>query len=180
MRCTKTKHRLFVLCAGYCGFAGIALADTLPPIWFPATGTTVTTITSWADQSSGVGFYTLTLPFEFSFLGNDYTSAILSSNGSIYFSPPSTTPPTTPQPQASPTLFTQGAWPRIAPAWYDIQDISGSGSVLVDMLSDRVVITFQDVASYALPGGPAPSDLATFQVSLDRDGSIIFAYQGLN
>jgi hypothetical protein len=177
MRFTKAKHRLFVLCTVCCGFTGIGLADTLPPIWFPATGTA---ITSWDDQALGVGFYTLSIPFGFNFLGNDYTSAILSSNGLIYFSPPSTTPPTTPQPQASPSGFTQGVWPLIAPAWYNIQDISGSGSVLVDTMSDRVVITFEQVSSYALPGGAAPSDLATFQVSLDRDGSIIFAYQALN
>jgi len=176
MRFTRTKHRLFVLCAGCWGFAGIALANTLPPIWFPAEGTP---ITSWNDQANGVGFYTLNFPFEFNFLGSDYTSAILSSDGSIYFSPPSTAPPTTPQPQASPNLFTQGAWPRIAPAWYDIQDIDGSGSVFVDTLSNQVVITFMDVGSYT-PGPVVPSDLATFQVSLDSDGSVIFAYQALN
>ncbi len=182
-----TKHRLFVLCAGFCGFAGISQASTLPPIWFPAAGTP---ITSWNDEVSGVGLYTLNFPFQFSFLGTNYTSATLSSNGSIYFSPPSTAPPTTPQPQASASLFTQGAWPRIAPAWYDIQDIDGSGSMLgsivtnqvfVDTLPDRVVITFLNVASYVPPVGPVvASDLATFQVSLDSDGSIIFAYQQLN
>jgi hypothetical protein len=178
MHFIKTKHRLFVLFAGCWGFAGIALANTLPPVWFPATGTP---ITSWSDEASGVGFYTLNFPFQFNFLGVNYTSATLSSNGSIYFSPQSTPPPTTPQLQASASLFTQGAWPRIAPAWYDIQDIDGSGSVFVETLSNQVVITFEDVASYVPPAGPVlASDLATFQVILNSDGSIIFAYQALN
>jgi hypothetical protein len=179
MRFRKTKHRFFVLIAGCCGFAGTALANTLPPIWFQPTGSP---ITSWNDVSNGVGFYTLSFPFQFNFLGINYTSATLASNGAIYFSPPPTLPPTIPQPQASPDLFRQGAWPTIAPAWYGIQDIDGSGSVFVNTLADREVISFMGVASCAPPVcAPAPaSDLATFQVSLDSDGSVIFAYQALN
>jgi hypothetical protein len=162
-------------------FLGAGLADTLPPIWMPATGTA---ITSWNDVTDGNGFYTLSLPFEFNFLGNSYTSATLASNGLIYFSPPSVNPPTTPQPQPYPnpgSLFTQGSWPLIAPAWYDIQAISGSGSILVDTMQNQVVITYLDVASYVPPSGPVPaSDLATFQVTLDSNGTIIFAYSALN
>jgi hypothetical protein len=178
MRFTKTKHRLFVLCAGCWGFAGIVSASTLPPIWFPAEGTQ---ITSWSDETNGVGLYTLNFPFQFKFLGINYTSATLSSNGSIYFSP-SGAPAVNPQPQASSSLFLQGAWPRIAPAWYDIQDIDGSGSVYLNLLPNQVLVTFMNVASCAPPVcAPAPaSDLATFQVSLNSDGSIIFGYQALN
>jgi hypothetical protein len=184
MSSTWTKRKLFVLCAGCWGFAGIALADTLPPVWFPATGTAVT---SWSNEASGVGFYTFSIPFQFNFLGTNYTSATLSSNGLIYFSPPGVS--ITPQPQASSSGFRQGAWPLIAPAWYDIQDIDGAGSLLgttvtnqvfVDALSNQVVITFQAVASIGPPVPLVASDLATFQVSLDSDGSIIFAYKALN
>jgi len=87
-----------------------------------------------------------------------------------------------PAEQASSSQFYQGYWPLIAPAWYDIQAIApGGGSVYVNTSSSRVVITFQNVASYVPPSGPVVgSDLATFQVSLDSDGSIIFAYETLN
>jgi hypothetical protein len=180
MRFTRTKHRLFVLCAGFCGFTGIALANTLPPIWFPTAA--ATQITSWTDVTNGVGLYQLpTFSFQFNFLGINYTSATLSSNGLIYLDTPATapTPPAAPQAQPTASLFLQQPWPSIAPAWYGIQDIDQTGeSVLVQELSNQVVITFMSVGSY--PGPVAPSDAATFQVSLDSDGSIIFAYQNLN
>ncbi len=177
----RAKFGHFVWLIWGMGFLGTGLADTLPPIWMPATGTP---ITSWNDVTNGIGFSTLSLPFEFNFLGNTYTSATLASNGLIYFSPPSVDPPTTPQPQPYPnpgSLFTQGSWPLIAPAWYDIQAISGSGSILVDTLQNQVVITYLDVASYVPPVGSVPSsDLATFQVTLDSNGTIVFGYSALN
>lgn len=179
MRFTRTKHRLFVFCAACWGFTGIALADTLPPVWFPATGSPIAS-TSWTDVTEGVGLYPLNFLFGFNFLGVDYTSATLSSNGLIYFAPP--TASITPQAQASSSAFEQGAWPLIAPAWYDIQDIDGAGSVYVNSLANQMVITFMGVASCSPPVcAPAPaSDLATFQVTLNSDGSIVFAYQTLN
>ncbi len=173
----KTKHRLFVLCAAFCGFTGIASASTLPPIWFPTAA--ATQITSWTDVTNGVGLYQLpTFSFQFNFLGVNYTSATLSSNGLIYLDTPATAP-TAPQAQPTASLFLQQPWPSIAPAWYGIQDIDQTGeSVLVQELSNQVVITFMSVGSY--PGPVVPSDAATFQVSLDSDGSVIFAYQNLN
>jgi hypothetical protein len=175
MRFTRTKHRLFVFCAGCWAFAGIALADSLPPIWFqPPMGTALPS-TSWTNVTNGVGFYSLP-NFDFNFLGVNYTSATLSSNGSIYLGPQ----PATPQPQGSPNVFLQGQ-PRIAPAWYDIQDIDGAGSVYVNTLANQLVITFMGVASCTSPVcAPPASDLATFQVILNNDGSIIFAYEVFN
>jgi len=190
MRFTRTKHRLFVLCASCCGFTGIALADTLPPVWIPAAGTP---ITAWDTEVSGTGLKTVYFPagYEFTLFGVSYDSAIVSSNGSIYFIPngePSPPLPATPQPTASVNQFLQGL-PRVAPAWYNTQAIDGTGTVLYEMLPGEAVFTFEDIASYLAPPGQsvAASNLATFQVTLSidnnavhTDGSVTFAYDALN
>lgn len=162
-----------VLLPGIAGFAG---ADTLPPVWEPV-GTTA--ITSWNSINDGVGLATINFPSDFVFplFGEDYTSVTISSNGSIYFD----SAPSSAQPQASVSGFLQGM-PRIAPAWYDTNAISGSGSILENVLSGQIVFTWENVSSYAPAPGQSvpPSDLATFQVTLDSDGDVIFAYQALN
>jgi hypothetical protein len=189
MRFTRTKHRLFVFCAGCWGFTGIALADSLPPVWIPAAGTP---ITSWDSEVSGTGLETVYFPagYEFTLSGVSYDSAIVSSNGAIYFIPngePTPPLPATPQPTASVSQFLQGL-PRIAPAWYNTQ-IDGTGTVLSEMLPGQAVFTFENISSYMAPPGQsvAPSNLATFQVTLSidnnpihTDGSVTFAYDALN
>ena len=178
MRFTKTKFRVFVLCAAALGFAGIALADSLPPIWSPAAGTP---ITSWDSEVSGTGLKTVYFPagFTFTLFGQSYASAIVASNGSIYFSPNAVPP--SPQPTASVNQFLQGL-PRIAPAWYNTQAIDGTGTVLFEMLPGQAVFTFENIASYLAPPGQSidPSNLATFQVTLSISGSVTFAYDAFN
>jgi hypothetical protein len=190
MRFTKAKSRLFVFCAGCWGFAGIALADSLPPVWIPAAGTP---ITSWDSEVSGTGLKTIYFPtgFEFTLYGVSYNSAVVSSNGSIYFIPngePSPPLPATPQPVAATSQFLQGL-PRIAPAWYNTQAIDGTGTILYEMLPGQAVFTFENIASYIAPPGQsvAPSNLATFQLTLSidnnavhTDGSVTFAYDAFN
>ena len=105
----------------------------------------------------------------------DYDSLYLSMNGSLYFG----ASPGNLQPQASVSLLTQGL-PRIAPAWYGV-DLSESGQVYVDLTSTQAIITWSNVASFTPLSGTVPaSNLATFQVTLDQDGTVIFAYQALN
>ncbi len=194
MRFPKTKHRLFVLCAGCWGFAGIVLADSLPPVWIPAAGTP---ITSWDSEVSGTGLKTVYFPagFEFTLYGVSYDSAIVASNGSIYFIPngePSPPLPATPQQTASSdqsvNQFLQGL-PRIAPAWYNTQAIDGTGTILFEMLPGQAVFTYENIASYLAPPGQtvAASNLATFQVTLSidnnavhTDGTVTFAYDAFN
>jgi hypothetical protein len=176
----KTKFRLFVLAAAAFVAPALGLAGTLPPIWIPATGSP---ITSWDTESSGTGLKTIyfTGGFEFPLFGNNYSSVTVASNGTLYFGATVTNPAST-QPPASTTQFVQSNLPQIAPAWYNTQAIDGSGSILVDMLTDKVVITYNQIASCVPPACPTipPSDLATFQVTLDSDGSVIFAYSQLN
>lgn len=178
-----TKHSLFVLCAACSAFTGTALADSLPPFWIPAAGTP---ITSWDSEVSGTGLKTVYFPtgFTFTLFGQSYASVIVSSNGSIYFSPNGVPP--SPQPTASVSQFLQGL-PRIAPAWYNTQAIDGTGTVLFEMLPGQAVFTFENIASYlAAPGeSVARSNLATFQVALSIDntntaGSVTFSYEAFN
>jgi hypothetical protein len=156
-------------------FAGSAAASALPPIWIPAVGTP---ITSWDSQSSGVGLKTVYFPstFTFSLFGETYTSVTVSSNGSLYFD---STPAAT-QPQATVPLLLQGL-PRIAAAWYSTDVIDGNGAVYYNMVAGQAVFTFDDVAGAPPPQQSAPpSSLATFQLILDSDGTIILAYDSLN
>lgn len=157
-------------------FAHLACASTLPPIWNSAVGTP---ITSWDSGNADDGLKTVYFPnsFVFPFAGENYTSATVSSNGSIYFGGV----PGSSQPQATVSELLQGL-PRVAPAWYNVDAINGNGSILVNLLSNQAVFTFENVASYLPPAGQTvpSSNLATFQVVLDSDGSVIFAYQQLN
>jgi hypothetical protein len=52
----------------------------------------------------------------------------------------------------------------------------------MNSLPGQVVITFDNVASYIPQAGQSvpAQDLATFQVILDSNGTVIFAYQALN
>jgi hypothetical protein len=154
------------------GFARLAVADSIPPIWTSSFGSA---ITSWDSIDAGGGWTTIDLGFEFPLFGVDYTSAILSSNGSIYFGGS----PGNSEPQASASGLYQPGYATIAPAWYntDVIGATGTGSILVNKTADRVVITFDGVAPDA---APVPQNLATFQVTLDSDGTVIFAYEALN
>jgi hypothetical protein len=167
----------FRLVLGILGFAGLCFADSIPPIWIPAVGTP---ITSWNSGNADDGLATIYFPstFVFPLFGEDYTSATVSSNGTLYFGGAPANAPF----QATVSGLTQGGYATIAPAWYNNDAIDGNGSILVNMLPGQVVITFDNVASYApQPGQSVPSqNLATFQVTLDSDGTVIFAYQALN
>lgn len=174
MSFAAAKFRLAVMIFG---FAGLCVADSIPPIWQSAVGTP---ITSWNSIDAGGGLTTIDLGFEFPLFGVDYTSATLSSNGALYFGGA----PGNSEPQASASGLYQPGYATIAPAWYntDIIGSTGTGSILVNNTANQVTITFDGVASYAPLKGQSVSspNLATFQVTLDSDGSVIFAYQALN
>lgn len=170
MSFAAAKFRLVVMVTG---FAGLCAASSIPPIWMPAYGTA---ITSWDHTDAGGGWTTIDfLGFEFPLFGVDYSSATLSSNGSIYFGGS----PSNSEPQASVSGLYQPGYATIAPAWYntDVIGSTGTGSIKVNNLANQVVITFDGVAPDATP---VPQNLATFQVTLDSDGTVIFAYEALN
>ncbi len=166
------------------GFARLGMATPLPPtyltppIWISDYGTQITSWTGNADD----GFTTVTFPAGFVFpffvseVGSPYSSAVVSTNGSIYFGGL----PGNSQPSDTTASLLQGL-PRIAAAWYNIDTLDGNGQIYVNTsLPGKVVFTWVDVGSYP-EGQTAPaSNRATFQVTLDSDGTIIFAYAALN
>lgn len=159
------------------GLVQVAAASSLPPIWSSAVGTP---ITSWSTGNYDSGLATVYFPSDFSFslFGQSYNSVIVSSNGSLYLGGS----PGNDQPQATVTELLQGL-PRISAAWYGIDAIDGVSSIMVNTtLPGEMVFTWQDVASYVPAAGQsvAASNLATFQVTLDSDGNVIFAWQALN
>jgi hypothetical protein len=171
MSFAAAKFRLAVIILG---FAGFGRAESVPPNWISPTGTP---LTSWGPTDAGGGLATIGLGFAFPLFGDDYTSATLSSNGALYFGGA----PGSSEPQATVSGLSQGGYATIAPAWYgtDVIGAGGAGSIYVDTLPGQLVVTFDGVAS--LPGQSASSsNLATFQVTLDSDGTVIFAYEAFN
>jgi hypothetical protein len=105
--------------------------------------------------------------FAFPYFGNSYTTIYVSSNGFITlgegsaqyqnFSLPDTSMPSN----------------EIAPFHTDL-NLGDSGDVYYQEYSDRVVIQFTDAARYIGDGHE------TFQVVLQRDGTILFYYLDMN
>ncbi len=134
-----------------------------------ATGTDVIT----DSDDSGV---TVTLPFSFTYFGDPHTEVCVSSNGHLQFGNSNGC-----------TRFNNGLLPFadyqgvVAPAWddYVVPDLAGS-AVLVETQGsapNRVFIAqWENVRAFS---GSA-ADTGTFQVRLEEDGDIIFAYEDMD
>lgn len=174
MSFASAKFRSVVLILGITRFAA---PNSLPLIWTSAVGTPITT---WDTGNADDGLKNISFVpsgFHFTLFGTTYNSVTLDTNGSIYFSGS----PGVPQPQATLSQLLQGL-PRVTAAWYNVDAIDGNGTIYYNLsLPGEAVFTWQGVASYLPSSGPVPiSNLATFQVTLHSDGSIIFGYQALN
>ena len=143
---------------------------TLPPVWESAFGSPLISSNLAASDKS------VNLPFSFVLFGETYTSASVSSKGYVTFGGNAGAQPTPGSPQ-----FVQGI-PRIAPAWYDIDVVNSGGTIFFNSFDHRAVFTFLDVGSYAPPPGfsPEASNLATFQLQIYDDGTIVFGYAAFN
>lgn len=155
--------------------AGFALnfsvqATTIPPIWEAAFGNPVISSNLVSDDAS------VSLGFNFSLYGQSYSSASVSSKGYVSFGGAAGA-----QPMANAAQFLQGI-PRIAPAWYDVDVQDSNGTILFHSFQNRAVFTFLDVGSYAPPPGfpIAASNLATYQLTLYQDGTVVFGYASFN
>ena len=128
------------------------------------------------DLSSTRTDATVGLGFNFSLFGKSYTSASVSSKGYVTFGGAAGA-----QPTANASQFLQGI-PRIAPAWYDVDVEDSNGTILFHSFQNRAVFTFLDVGSYAPPPGlsVAPSNLATYQLTVFDDGTVVFGYASFN
>lgn len=122
------------------------------------------------------GGVTTTLPFTFNYFGDPQTEVCVSSNGHLQFGN-----------GASCTRFSNGLLPFnsyrgvVAPAWddYVIPNLAGSAVLIETQGSapNRVFIAqWENVRAFS----GDESDLGTFQVRLEEDGGIVFAYEDMN
>ncbi len=138
-----------------------AQASTIPPIWETNLGNAAAFAPN-ADEGTVV----INFGFAFPFLGNNYTTASLSTNGFLWLNAANTDPGCC---DGSVAALLAGD-PRIAGGWFDL-NASTTGSIRVNTFGgNRAVITYVgvpeccDVGSY------------TFQMQLLSTGRIVFGY----
>lgn len=133
---------------------------------------TGTSVLAGADDSSAV----VNLGFSFTFYGQTYTSACISSNGLISFGGCNADFANVDLSAASPT----GNLPTIAPFWMDLTFAApGAGSVFYQTMGTAPNRAFVAQWNNAFPVNAAKG--VTFQVILsEATGQILFQYQDLN
>lgn len=166
------------------------VAEVMRPGWESTYPTPPTTNYQWSDSNqvggptfnwidiSGVGTQVflsddsateVSLPFNFSFFGEDKNTVKISSNGFLTFG-------------SNGTDFTNNSIPNttdpddfIAPFWDDLNPGAG-GSIYYhhDVVENQFIVQYQDVPRFAEGGN------LTFEVILDSDGSILYQYDELN
>lgn len=126
-----------------------------------ATGTRLNTVSNADDAHESIS-----LPFTFSFYGETFTQAFVSSNGYVTFGNGDST-------------YWNGALPStelpkrlVAPLYRDLNPAS-SGDIYYQADANKAVIQFESVRRY---GG---SEHYTFQIVLNKDGSILCYYKQL-
>jgi len=133
--------------------------DTVRFTWFDTTGGTL--IDNWAPNPDD-GSSLRHLPFTFPFYGTSFNRMRVCTNG---FLDSSGFAPSLNHSLPEPALTN-----LIAPFWDDL-DLRSAGSVCENLSDDRAVYTWTGVPRYGASG-----DSLTFQVALDRNGSIRFNY----
>jgi len=117
-------------------------------------------------SNSDDGYEALTLAFDFPFFGQTYRSVYVGSNGYVTFGSGS------PSNNSAPLPGTVMPGNIIAAFASDL-DLSRSGDVYYEQQTDRLVVQFSNVARFAGDG------LATFQIVLKSDGTILLYYSEL-
>ncbi|NEP58627.1 MAG: S8 family serine peptidase, partial [Symploca sp. SIO2G7] len=114
-------------------------------------------------------FAEVSLPFNFSFYGEDKNTVKISSNGYLTFGSDATDYTNDPIPSRNDPNDI------IAPFWDDLNPSAG-GSIYhyYDASEEQFIVQYEDVPFYS--GGGS----LTFQAILDSDGSILFQYDDLN
>jgi len=113
----------------------------------------------------------LPLPFAFPFFGATYNKVWVNSDGNLTF---------TVAENASSSRLTgrvTGGPPRIAPLFDDLDPSKTAGGVRVFADAAHAVFSWAGVPEWQQSGIGAKQ---TFQVTLFRDGRIVFAYSGVN
>ncbi len=149
--------------------------DTYGYTWKDSNETGVTY--SWIDISSTGTIISqgddileeLTLPFTFTFYGEDYTTVSVCSNGFLSFNSTSTAYTNT----TIPNTTTPNA--LIAPFWDDLKATGSSfGNIYYQNFSTYSVIQWENVSHY---NSTTPVNNETFQVILYNNGDIKYQYK---
>ena len=152
-----------------------------PPVWESQTGATLPgqALDDVNDGIVNLTFGSMSFPFE----GKTYTGADIlniSSNGFISLGGDNGNGCC----DGDPTALVQGAFPRIAPLWTDLNPngVAGGGDIFINTFNDdddpaidRIVITFASGFSDCAYNACS----ALVQVQLLEDGTIIFGYNGI-
>ena len=127
-----------------------------------ATGTLLSSVSGCDDCNQQQN-----ISFVFPFYGNNFSSIYVGSNGYVTLGTPSTSLSNSPLPSTSAPIN------LIAAFWDDLLPAS-SGDVFFKDYSDHAIIQFNNVALYNLTG------YVTFQIVLNRDGSILYYYRSMS
>jgi hypothetical protein len=152
-----------------------------PPVWEAQTGSTLPgqALDNVNDGTVSLTFGSMSFPFAGkTYTGNDILN--ISSNGFISLGGNNGNGCC----DGDPTALVQGAFPRIAPFWTDLNPdgVAGGGDIFINAFNDdkdpaidRIVITF--ATGFADCENNTCSTLT--QVQLLEDGTIIFGYNGI-
>jgi hypothetical protein len=148
---------------------GIDQASAAPPIWESDFGAELTDLTGEDDEETDV-----TLSFPFPFEGTNYTMVYVGTNGGLQLGDLGDDDEIDYDAWESlDEFYDDGGEPTIFPFNTDL-DLETTGTIHFRDLGDRAVFTWNEVGS-----NEEEEHLATFQVQLLANGTIIFAYNGL-
>jgi uncharacterized protein (TIGR03437 family) len=127
------------------------------------------------------GYLIQELGFNFSFFGQTFSNVAISTNGFLGFNPGGLTQATfdreASRPISSLARF-QAAIPRIAPFWHDLdaraRQTAGAAGIYFRRDADRAVVTYNNIRDF--PNDSSSNGVHRFQVTLFRDGRILFSY----
>lgn len=132
-----------------------------------------TPVTSWTNGTADDGSVVVTLPFTFTYYGNNYSQLKICTNGWAGFDVASTGV------QFFNTAIPLTAEPNNALfCFWDDMDLRNSGNVYYynDAANNRFIVEWKDVPHYDPPGGGP----YTYQIILYRDGRIYYQYLTMN
>lgn len=127
-------------------------------------------------------YITQDLGFSFPYYGASFSSVAISSNGNLVFRPAGIADKTFDDgavDSGESLAVLQSGLPRIAPYWHDLDARSivtqNNNGIFIRKDSDKVLITFNNIRDF--PNVPSrDTGIHTFQVTLFKDGRILFGY----
>lgn len=146
--------------------AGPALAA--PPIWESSFGSILASLTGEDDDTTSVS-----LGFNFPYLGTNYTTIYVGTNGCIQLGSLGTDLDIDYDHWEYFEEFIDDAAPEICPLNTDL-DLSTTGTIHFNDLGDHAVFTWNGVGT-----DQDETALSTFQVQIWNTGRIVFGYNGI-